>query len=675
MDAALAAPVLAELGGAAKKNGWDALHKADYTTAIKRLEQAVKLNPADADAKKKLSDAKAYAAQWPRIEAKAREFDGYIGQKKVWSAHKAMLELQDILRPLAAGQSTGNPVWKRVNDDLNKGLAWYTEFSKQSFAEWTRLFKEQEWEQAETHLKQVMTQELSPADVKQYTSSLQMVNARLAERREAMQYYENAKANFAKGSPADANGLGAVAKELKSRAGRFKQGDPRRGQLEDLAAAMEKGQKGRNAKEYAKTFFANGDRYYQANDFEPAARQYAEGLKAIKENGDISDPDYAKYYKLLEDASAKDKRFKELYAYAAGLAMTDKPLDEETIKKGIGASEEALKIRPRNGDMEIHWNKLKWKLAELQRTRAQQQEAARKCEAKWVEGTALYDAGKHAEAAAKFRENIACAPGNREREAYVQKLVDTLNRQAAAKQACLELRRQGDAFAARKQYSEAVGKYRESLRCQPDPKLDEYIRQIEAEMKKQADAKANAARARQLRAEGEQLQSSKRYPEAVARYKQSLALVPDKALSDHVALLERELSKQAEQKTLADRLWKEATASLNAARPEEALLKFRESVKAWSDPTRSAYVADLEGRKAQAKRLRTEGASLQQQRRLAEAISKYRESLNYWPDPALNSHIAQLQSAANKPPVQKTAPCKNSAVAIKRRLSTARMQR
>jgi len=655
-DAALAAPVLAELGGAAKKNGWDALHKADYTTAIKRLEQAVKLNPADADAKKKLSDAKAYAAQWPRIDAKAREFDGYIGQKKVWSAHKAMLELQDILRPLAAGQSTGNPVWKRVNDDLNKGLAWYTEFSKKSFAEWTRLFKEQEWEQAETHLKQVMVQELSPADIKQYTSSLQLVNTRLAERREAMQYYESAKANFAKGSSADANGLGAVAKELKNRAARFKQGDPRRGQLEELAAAMEKGQKGRNAKEYAKTFFANGDRYYQAHDFEPAARQYAEGLKAIKENGDISDPDYAKYYKLLEDASAKEKRFKELYAYAAGLAMTDKPLDEETIQKGIGASEEGLKIRPRNSDMEIHWNKLKWKLGELQRTKAQQQEAVRKCEAKWVEGTALYNAGKHAEAAAKFRENIACAPGNREREAYVQKLVDTLNRQAAAKQACLELRRQGDAFVARKQYPEAVGKYRESLRCQPDAKLEEYIRQIEAEMKKQSDIKANAARARQLRAEGEQLQSSKRYPEAIARYKQSLSLVPDKALSDHVALLERELSKQAEQKTLADRLWREATASLNAAKPEEALSKFRESVRAWSDPTRSAYVADLEGRKAQAKRLRTEGASLQQQRRLAEAISKYRESLNYWPDPALNSHIAQLQSAANKPPVQKTVP-------------------
>jgi tetratricopeptide (TPR) repeat protein len=651
-DAALAAPVLAEIGLAARKSGWDALQKADYQTAIKRLEQAVKLNPADSDAVKKLSEAKNYGAQWPRIEAKAKEFDGFMAQKKVWSAHKAMLELQDILRPMAAGQSSANPVWKRVSDEMNKGIAWYNEFSQKSFAEWTRLFKAQEWEQAEKHLKQVMGQELSPADVKQYTSSLQLVNSMLAQRQEAMQYYEGARANFAKGIPADAKGLGAVARELKNRAARFKQGDARRAQLEELASAMEKGQKGRNAREYARTFFANGDRYYREYNFEAAMAQYGEGLKAIKENGDISDPDYARYYKLREDAAAKDKRFKELYAYAAGLAATDKPLDEETIKKGIAASEEALKIRPRNGDMEIHWNKLKWKLGELQRVKSQQQDAARRCEAKWADGQALYNAGKQAEALGKFRENIACAPGNREREAYVRKLVDALNKQAAAKQACAELRRQGDALVTRKQYAEGIARYRESLRCQPDEKLEEYIRRIEAEMKKQEEVRSKTARAQQLRAEGEQLQNRKRYQEAMDRYRQSLSLVPDKALADHVARMERELARKDEQKAVADRLWSEGTASLKASRPEEALSRFKESVRTWPDQTRSAYVADLEGRKAAAQRLRNDGAALQRQNRPAEAISRYRESLGYWPDTALDSHIARLEAAAKKAAVR-----------------------
>lgn len=612
-DAALAAPVFAELGQAAKKNGWDALHKADYQTAVKRLEQAVQLNPSDADAKKKLADAKTYAAQWPRIEAKTREFEGFIAQKKVWSAHRAMLELQDILRPLAAGQSSENPVWKRVNDELNAGLKWYNDFSQKSNTEWTRLFKEQEWEQAEAHLKQVMTHELSPADQKHYASALQLAQSMLGQRRESMQYYANAKANFAKGVPADANGIASVVKELKNHAGRFKESDSRKKEILDLASSMEKSQKNLNAKSYAQTFFNNGDMYYRANNFEAAVGQYAEGLRAMKENGDISDPLYAKYYKVWEEVVAKDKRFKELYNYAASLATTDKVLDEATVQKGIGAAEEALKLKPRDGNTEIHWNKLKWKLGELQRTKSQQHQAAQACEAKWSDGKSLFDAGKHAEALARFKENLACAPGNKERETYVRKLEDSMKTQTAAKQACLAMRQQGDAFVGQKKYSDAVAKYRESLRCNPDTKLEEYVRQLEAEVKKQGEAQSNAARAKQLRAEGEQMQNQKQYAAAVAKYRESLKYMPDAALEQHISRIEAEMRKQQDQQS----------------------------------------------RLTRAKQLRDEGAALQNQNRIRDAVVKYKESLQYVPDPALERHIRVLEaSLAQKPqtPVQPPKP-------------------
>jgi tetratricopeptide (TPR) repeat protein len=539
----LAAPILADLGAAAKKTGWDALNKGDYQTAVKYLEQAVKLNPGDSDATKKLADAKVYAAQMPRAEAKVKEFDGFISQKKVWSAHKTMLELQDILRPLAAGQSSENPMWKHVNDELNRGLAWYNDFSQKAMSEWTRLFKEQEWEQAETHLKQVLAVELSPADRKQHESSLQLVNTMLGNRKSAMQYYESAKVNFSKGVPADASGLAAVAKELRNREGHFVQKDPRRAQLEDLALAMEKKQRATNAKAYAQSSFGNGDQYYRAYNFEAAIGQYAEGLKAMKENGDISDPDYGKYYKLWEDAIARDKRFKELYSYAASLAMTDKALDEETIRKGIGAAEEALKIRPKNGDMEIHWNKLKWKLGELQRVKSQQQQAALACEAKWGEGKAFYDSGRFSDALSRFRENLACAPGNREREAYIRQLEDSLQKKEAAKQACIALRQMGDSLAQQKKYPEAIAKYRESLRCQPDPKLEEYIGQIEATMKQGQEAETRKAQAKRLRDDAYTLQQQNRLREAIGKYKESLAMWPDQQLADYVKQLEVQASK------------------------------------------------------------------------------------------------------------------------------------
>lgn len=486
-DPGISTPALGELSGALKNDGWSAVYQSDYGKAINRLESAVFFNAADADAAKKLDAAKrAQKYQWPQVEAKSKEFYENLYAKKIPSANASMLQMQDLQMNMAGGQA--NPLWKQVMTDYGKGLAWYNTFSQESMTEWARLFKAQEWEQAEVHLKKVLSHELFPADQKQYSSSLQLVSSRLGERREAMQYYDTAKANFAKGMPPDVQGLGSVIRELKNREGRFIVSDPRRGQINELAAAMEKRQKVLNARAYAQIHFNDGDMYYRSHNFEPAAGQYAEGLRAIRENGDMSDPLYAKYYKLWEDSVAKGKRFNELYAYAAGLAMTDKLLDESTIQKGIAAAEECLKIRPRNGDMEIQWNKLKWKLGELKR----RQQSAQACEAKWTDGKALFHAGKHAEALGKFRENIACAPGNRERESYVKQLENSLHKQASAKQACLAIRQQGDALVQQKKYADAISRYRESLRCLPDPKLEDYIRTLEGSIKQQGTVATQA---------------------------------------------------------------------------------------------------------------------------------------------------------------------------------------
>ncbi len=604
LDAKLSAPALNQFSQECKKMGSDALNKADHKEAVKRLEQAVKLNPVDADAKKKLEEARKYAGAWPQVEAKAKEFDGYIAQKKIWSAQKSLLAMQDILRGHPAGQATTNPLWARVNADFNKGVAQYTEFSQKSNAEWTRLFKAGEWEKAELHIKQVLTQELTPADKKHYEAALQTTNSMLAEKKEVMAYYETAKANFAKGVPAEVNSLAAVAKELRNRSARFKEGDPRRAQINDLAAALDKRQKEVNAKAYARSFFTTGDQHYRSFNYEAAVNSYEQGLKAIRYNGDAKDPDYAKYAKLKEDAALKDKRLKELNAYVSALAASAKPLDEATIKKGIASAEEGLKLRPRNGDMGTHLNKLKWKLGELQQAQAKKAEADRTCEAKWTEGQVLYSAGKHPDALVKLKENIACAPGNKQRETYVKQLDDSLRKQAAAKQACLALRQQGDEFARQKKYGDAVTKYRESLKCQPDAKLEVYIRQLEAEMKKLSDAQAAAARAKQLRAEGEQFQRQNKIPEALTKYREYMRYVPnDTAMESHIKTLE------------------------------------------------TRYAADQRNSQ-RATQLRAQGEQLQRQNKISEAISAYKEYLRYAPnDTAMANHVRALEVsyAANKP--------------------------
>lgn len=159
----------------------------------------------------------------------------------------------------------------------------------------------------------------------------------------------------------------------------------------------------------------------------------------------------------------------------------------------------------------------------------------------------------------------------------------------------------------------------------------------------QQDLKNRVTGAKNWRADGEAKQKAGKIPEAIASYKQSLALLPDAALAEHVRMLEGRQAEAGEKKASADRLWQEGTALFNQGRPSDALAKFKESLGSWSDASRQKYVADLEARRAKAVALREEGTKLQNQNRIAEAVAKYRESLTHWPDPGLSSHIATLE--------------------------------
>ena len=161
------------------------------------------------------------------------------------------------------------------------------------------------------------------------------------------------------------------------------------------------------------------------------------------------------------------------------------------------------------------------------------------------------------------------------------------------------------------------------------------------------------AGAKNWRADGEAKQNAGKIPEAIASYRQSLKLLPDPALEEHVRVLEGKQAEAGQKKAAADRLWQEGTALFNQGRPSEALTKFKESAGLWPDTARQKYVADLEARRAKAAALREEGSKLQNQNRVPQAIAKYRESLTHWPDPQLDKHIRQLEAIIATAP---TAP-------------------
>ncbi|MEN6615957.1 MAG: hypothetical protein ABFD12_05330, partial [Syntrophorhabdus sp.] len=309
-----------------------------------------------------------------------------------------------------------------------------------------------------------------------------------------------------------------------------------------------------------------------------------------------------------------------------------------------------------------HLNKLKAKLSELDRQMIQKQQAANTCEAKWTQGQSLYNAGKHADALVLFKENVACAPGKTDRESYVRQLEDTLKKQAAAKQACVALRQTGDQLVQQKKYPDAIGKFRESLKCQPDPKLEEYVKQLEETVKKETAAKQACGA---LRQQGDGFVQQKKYADAVGKYRESLKCQPDPKLEAYIRQLEGEVKKQADAQAAQNRakqLRTEGEQFQKQNKVRDAIAKYKESLKYVPDPALEAHINKLEAQakkqdesgaaQARAKALRDEGAKFQTQKKISEAIGKYKESLTYVPDAQLEAHIKKLEaSLASKPAI------------------------
>jgi len=225
----------------------------------------------------------------------------------------------------------------------------------------------------------------------------------------------------------------------------------------------------------------------------------------------------------------------------------------------------------------------------------------------WAEGQALEKAMRLFEALAAFDKAIASfhptVPENNRMWAITQ-AQDLRNRINAAK----NWRADGEAKQAAGKIAEAVASYRQSLKLVPDPKLEQHIQMLERQLENARLAQAQAIeQAHRLRAEGEGLQKQNRLPEAIGKYRDSLKLLPDPKLEQHIQTLERQLELQ------------------------------RQNI-------------------AQAQRLRAQGEAFQRQNQIREAITAYRESLRYVPDPRLEQHVQALERSLQTAAVPVPAP-------------------
>ena len=230
-------------------------------------------------------------------------------------------------------------------------------------------------------------------------------------------------------------------------------------------------------------------------------------------------------------------------------------------------------------------------------------------------------------------------------QAHVERLqAAQIENKARAKQ----LRDEAHALQQQGRIAEAIAGYKQSLDLWPDPQLETFVAQLEKGL---ADQQARKAQARKLREQAEALQQQGRIAEAIAGYKQSLVLWPDADLQAFVSRLEQGLHDQQARKAQARQLREQAHALQQQGRITEALAGYKQSLALWPDPELEAFVAQLEqgladqqARKAKARQLREQAHALQQQGRIAEAIAGYKQSLSYWPDPELEAFIRNLEA-------------------------------
>jgi hypothetical protein len=568
IDKDAAKPVIDQLAQESKNLGWRAVNERDFKAAVKRLEDAVRLNPADKDAKERLEKAKEFSSRWDNIiDREIPELDRLINGKKPFSAHKQLLRIQELQHDMPGGGSSD--VLKGMNDRFYNAMEEYNTFSQEGSRKHTEYFKAIEWEKMLELAQEMTKRELSPADEKEVQSRIQFAQQQLNDQRQIMDFYSRMKADYERKTVPEPY---KASKELREKTYAFRAEDQRKQQLLDLAAAIEKQEKIRSAMEYAKTYFRLGEEALRGYNYEGAVKHFTEGLKAIRDNGDMKDPDYAKYYKLYEEAIARDKRIRELWPGVSNAAMTEQTLTVENIEKALKDASEMLALQPNNTDIQIYKNRLDIKLRNIQDNKL-------KGEALWNEGKGLFDQNRH---------------------------------------------------------SDALTKFKESLKYLPTPEHITYVQELETTINK------NRETSKKLRTEGEALQNQNRLEEAVSKYKGSLSYWPDSKLAEHIKLVEAKIAETNNKKQTADRLWQEGRTLYDQNKWSEALSKFKESITLWPDPVHQDYVQKMEAAKAAAKKLRDEGEAFQNQGKLQEAVSKYKESVKTWPNPALEDHIVKV---------------------------------
>ncbi len=260
------------------------------------------------------------------------------------------------------------------------------------------------------------------------------------------------------------------------------------------------------------------------------------------------------------------------------------------------------------------------------------------------EGELLLAKGDREGAMDRFRRSLANVP-DEELSAFVEASGRRATEEHKAEEGRASLlRREGMELHRDGLLREALAKYRESLAVNDDETAREIVLGLEKLLQERASA---------LVAQGESHEAGGRLEEARAAYAESLSWVDEEFVRRRIAAVERLIRERQEaaspERVLASALWNEGKALEEEGRLYEALVKYRESLKSYEEKELLSRADALETElKERARALVREGGALQRAGKYAEALEKFRESRKFYPRGEIEEHIGKLEEYLKK---------------------------
>lgn len=274
-----AAGLMIELAEACKKAGKEAAYERDFSLAIKRMEQALRLKPGDVTAKTQLDQYRKWQKEWPAVLAKGNELESQIAAKNTQTAEKLVADLNRMQFSMP-----GQMANKWSQDKYNK----YVQLLKRcdsawtiTRTNWTGHFKDNDFENGLKGLEAFKNEWTgSVATMREVASSIQLCKSQIAEQNRLYTDFLQTRSAMENGQPVDPKKtLASIEYTANSR---FSTKDPRRQEMIDFARSMTQKQKEMAAnREKAEQLKKEGQRAESLGDKEAALEKYKSSVALV----------------------------------------------------------------------------------------------------------------------------------------------------------------------------------------------------------------------------------------------------------------------------------------------------------------------------------------------------------------------------------------------------------